>query len=234
MNRRMLGFFGSVQVRLIGAALALTSVAVFVGKLFLAGPPSHLEILRALEGREVLLRPALAIGAADAPVGVVVFSDFECPYCAELATGALRSAADEMVRLGTIRLAFKHFPLDNAHPAAFELATLAECAARQGQFWTVHDALFRHPTQQDRRRRWRIIDKSKFNESELQSCQEGSGAESVQADLLEGRSLRINGTPTVLVGRHTLGRVVVSKVIDGVPDKEQFLAAISEAANASR
>ena len=64
---------------------------------------------------------------------VIVYSDFECPFCA---------AFD--VRLGTlpVRLTFRHFPVKSSHPRAWAAACAAEAAARQGAFWPMHDALF--------------------------------------------------------------------------------------------
>jgi len=71
-------------------------------------------------------------GPADAPL-VVVYGDYECPFCAALEQrlGAVR-----------VRVAFRHFPVRSAHPRAFPAACAAEAAGRQGAFWEMHDALF--------------------------------------------------------------------------------------------
>jgi protein-disulfide isomerase len=71
-------------------------------------------------------------GAADA-VPVVVYGDFECPYCAALA-----------VKLDRVRLpiAFRHFPVRTSHPRAWAAACAAESAGCQGRFWEMHDLLF--------------------------------------------------------------------------------------------
>jgi protein-disulfide isomerase len=71
-------------------------------------------------------------GPADAPL-VVVYGDYECPYCAALE-----------LRLATLplRVAFRHFPVRGSHPRAFPAACAAEAAGRQGAFWPMHDALF--------------------------------------------------------------------------------------------
>jgi len=71
-------------------------------------------------------------GPADA-VPVVVYGDFECPYCAALALKLDR------VRL---RVAFRHFPVRSSHPRARAAAAAAEAAALQGRFWEMHDLLF--------------------------------------------------------------------------------------------
>jgi protein-disulfide isomerase len=64
---------------------------------------------------------------------VIVYGDFECPYCAALARKL------DLVRL---RIAFRHFPVRSSHPRAWAAAAAAEAAARQGCFWEMHDLLF--------------------------------------------------------------------------------------------
>ena len=71
-------------------------------------------------------------GPAGAPL-VVVYGDYECPFCAAL---------EERLRALPLRVAFRHFPRRSAHPRAFAAACAAEAAGRQGAFWPMHDALF--------------------------------------------------------------------------------------------
>jgi protein-disulfide isomerase len=64
---------------------------------------------------------------------VIVYGDYECPYCAAL---------DVRLRETPLRVAFRHFPVTSAHPRALAAACAAEAAGRQGAFWAMHDALF--------------------------------------------------------------------------------------------
>jgi protein-disulfide isomerase len=64
---------------------------------------------------------------------VVVYGDYECPFCAAL---------DVRLRDAPLRVAFRHFPVRASHPRAFAAACAAEAAAAQGAFWAMHDALF--------------------------------------------------------------------------------------------
>jgi protein-disulfide isomerase len=78
-------------------------------------------------------------GPAEAELVLVMYADFECPYCAA-SQGILRRVEE---RLGDrLRLVFRHFPLDWIHPHALHAAYAAEAAAAQGAFWEMHDALF--------------------------------------------------------------------------------------------
>jgi protein-disulfide isomerase len=71
-------------------------------------------------------------GPAGAPL-VIVYGDYECPYCAAL---------EFRLHALPLRVAFRHFPIRGAHPRAFAAACAAEAAGRQGAFWPMHDALF--------------------------------------------------------------------------------------------
>ena len=77
-------------------------------------------------------------GKADAPVTLVVFSDFECPWCAKLEPLLAQLLA---AKADTVRVVFKHLPLP-MHPQAEPAALAAIAAQRQGKFWEMHDALF--------------------------------------------------------------------------------------------
>jgi protein-disulfide isomerase len=67
---------------------------------------------------------------------LIVYADFECPFCAAL---------HERLRELEARVVFRHFPVHSSHPRAWPAACAAEAAARQGQFWEMHDALFADP-----------------------------------------------------------------------------------------
>jgi protein-disulfide isomerase len=74
-------------------------------------------------------------GGESTPI-VVIYADFECPFCAAL-HARLHALA--------LRVCFRHFPVRSSHPRAWPAAQAAEAAARQGRFWEMHDALFADP-----------------------------------------------------------------------------------------
>src|SRR5262245_1756221 len=82
-----------------------------------------------------------ALGPAGAPITLVEYGDFECPYCGR----AYPSIKAVRRRLGDrLRFVFRHFPVARKHPHALWAAEAAEAAAAQGQFWEMHDQLFVH------------------------------------------------------------------------------------------
>lgn len=134
----------------------------------------------------------------DAPVRVVVFSDFECRYCARAAT-EMREMRDRSG--GRIALTFRHLPLEAIHPNAVAAALAAECAAEQGRFEAFHDYLFAH--QQDIGvRPWAelaraagVPDAAGFG----RCVAEERYRDRVAADMQLAEELGVVGTPTYLV-----------------------------------
>src|SRR5580704_11770802 len=80
-------------------------------------------------------------GPAAAPVTLVEYGDYECPYCGE-AYPVLKKVQKQMGQ--NLRFVFRNFPLTQAHPDAFAAAEAAETANAQGKFWEMHDMLYEH------------------------------------------------------------------------------------------
>jgi protein-disulfide isomerase len=136
-------------------------------------------------------------GPDDAPVTLVEYGDYECPYCG-MAHPIVERARQT---LGSqLRFVFRHFPLAEAHPHARLAAQAAEAAGAQGKFWEMHDTLFEH---QDALEPADILgyaeslglDVARFT-SELEA---GTYARKVRDDFRSGVRSGVNGTPTFFV-----------------------------------
>lgn len=79
-------------------------------------------------------------GAGDAPVTVVVFSDFQCEACTAFASDVLPRLEADFIETGIAKLAFRHYPLGGRD--SVRAAVAAECAGQQGKFWKMHDLLY--------------------------------------------------------------------------------------------
>jgi protein-disulfide isomerase len=88
------------------------------------------------------------LGPEHAPIVVVEYGDFECPTCKQAAP-SVRLLLERFA--SRVRIAFRHFPLEEAHPHALAAAEAAESAGEQGKFWEMHDLLFAHQDQLDMR-----------------------------------------------------------------------------------
>jgi protein-disulfide isomerase len=135
----------------LGILAASTVAAVLSIVLFHAVSMLPREWLRRAEARTSLPLPDLTEavdpgrdhirGAVDAPVTLVEYGDYECPYCGRAAP-VIRALIDEFD--GRMRFVFRHLPLPDVHPNAALAAEAAEAAGAQGAFWTMHDLLFAH------------------------------------------------------------------------------------------
>lgn len=85
-------------------------------------------------------------GSVDAPITLVEYGDYECPYCGR----AFHILREVQARLGPrLRLVFRHFPMSEVHPHAEAAAEAAEAASAQGKFWAMHERLFTHQRELD-------------------------------------------------------------------------------------
>ena len=80
-----------------------------------------------------------------APVVVIEYSDYMCPYCSKFENEVLPALTGQYIHSGRVQLALKHHPLERLHPGATKMAEAALCAGRQGKLWEMHEALFRQP-----------------------------------------------------------------------------------------
>jgi len=147
-----------------------------------------------LEEAPLTLAPAACKGPEQAPVTIVVFSDFECPACANLplSLDALLESSG-----GKARLCFKNFPL-SSHPNAHPAAQAAELAIAAGHFWELHDRLFANQFDLEReglRRQARAVGLDDEELSRALDSQTYHAA--VQASLEEGAAAGVAGTPTL-------------------------------------
>lgn len=164
-------------------------------------------------------------GDVDAPVVVIEYSDFQCPFCGRHVAQTQPVLDEEFVDTGKVRWVFKHFPL-NIHPQAPAAGAAAECAADQDNFWEMHELLFENV------QAWSISDPTpvfidlatqlNLDVSTFESCLAGDEAAArVEEDFAAGRPY-VQGTPTFIVMVGEQGRI-----IPGALPAESFVQAIN-------
>ncbi|OGZ20366.1 MAG: hypothetical protein A2626_00945 [Candidatus Nealsonbacteria bacterium RIFCSPHIGHO2_01_FULL_38_55] len=162
-----------------------------------AAQPSQIENQPTIQAFEITKSNHIR-GDFDAPITLVEFSDFECPFC-ERHYQTLNKILNDYN--GKVRLVYKHFPL-GFHPNAQKAAEASECADEQGKFWEYHDKLFENLTASG----YSLANFKKWagdlglNEREFNDCLDsGKFAQKVQADFQEGSEKEVNGTPATFV-----------------------------------
>ena len=143
------------------------------------------------------------MGPANAPVTIVEFSDFQCPYC-KLSLPTIKEILAKYP--GKVRVVYRDYPGPN-HPHAQQAAEAAQCAGDQGKFWEYHDSLFER---QAPGTGWNFIELAKeigLNQDALAAClNTGLYRKEVAKDLRDGFKLGITSTPTFFInGRPLVG-----------------------------
>jgi protein-disulfide isomerase len=145
-----------------------------------------------------------ARGPATAPVTIVEFSDFECPFCSRLFPTL---KAVENIYLDRVRIVYRQFPLRRIHPFAEKAAEASLCANEQGKFWEMHDSLFgdqEHLTIEALKARAVQL---KLDTRAFNACLDsGKQVAAIDKDIADGAKAGVNGTPTMFInGRRLLG-----------------------------
>jgi predicted DsbA family dithiol-disulfide isomerase len=147
------------------------------------------------------------LGPADAPVTVLEYGDFECPYCAAAAP-VLHQLVDESD--GRVRLVFRHFPLAQMHPYALTAALAAEAAGAQGSFWPMHDLIFARQDQLTDPALQAYAEELGLDPGQVVGDAAQRFGDKVEADFAAGLLAGVPGTPTLFVnGRMFSGRVEI-------------------------
>ncbi len=132
-------------------------------------------------------------GDKDAPVTIVEFSDFQCPFCKRFHP-TVKQVLGEYSK--EVRWVYKHFPLDSIHPQARPAAEASECAAEQDKFWEFTDGLFENQSRLGGSLYKELAQDIGLNVNKFESClSSGKYKDKVEADLQEGIKLGVNGTP---------------------------------------
>ena len=159
-----------------------------------------------------------ALGSASAPVTLVEFSDYQCPFCQRVEPTLKRLRA---VYGDKLRIVWKDFPLTQIHPQAVKAGEAAHCAGDQGKYWELHDVLFtkQQELQPDDLKRHALelgLDAAKFNQ-----CLDSSKyAERVSEGVAEGGALGVNSTPTIFINGRRLSGAQPYEVFAAVIDEE--------------
>lgn len=170
-----------------------------------------------------------SFGVPDGKVTIVVFSDFECPYCRELAKTLRANIPQKYPK--DVRVVFKNFPIDSIHPWARVAAETGACMADEsiGAFWAFHDWIFDNQGKvnaqfQDKKTDFRaylrdtaaaLAQQQNVDAAKVRSCIDShASAQPVNKDIAEGERLQIASTPTFYINGRPVGGAVPWPTID--------------------
>ncbi|OGN14410.1 MAG: hypothetical protein A3J47_03150 [Candidatus Yanofskybacteria bacterium RIFCSPHIGHO2_02_FULL_43_22] len=152
------------------------------------------------------------LGDENAPVVVIEFSDFQCPFCRSFWRDTLPLIKSEYIDTGKVKFVYRDFPLD-FHPGAMPAAQASECAEEQDKFWEMHDKIFIEQDKQgtgtiqfgvNELKKW--ASETGLKIGDFNSCLDSQKyAEEVKKDAADGRLAGASGTPSFFIN----GRLLV-------------------------
>jgi protein-disulfide isomerase len=159
-------------------------------------PPQPATFSMNLEGRPFL-------GSKDAPLTMVQFTDYQCPFCQRFHTQIFPEIKKQFIDTGKLRFYSRDFPL-GFHPNAPRAAQAARCAGDQNKFWEMHEILGANAAKLDMESVTGFAKQLNLDAEKFRSCIEtGKYASAVQNDAAEASKYGANGTPSFLIGKST-------------------------------
>ena len=177
----------------------------------------------------ISVRGGHALGNSDAPVTIVEFSDYQCPFCRRHASTTLPELRKEYVDSGKVRYLHRDLPLDSIHPQARKAAEAAHCAGDQGKYWAMHDVLFAKqrqlmPDQLKEHANTLGLDRVTFD-----ACLDvGKYARVVSEDEMAARVAGTTKTPTFFIGRTRTDGTIESVPMVGAQPLTTFRRVIDQ------
>lgn len=185
------------------------------------GPPAPTRAKLDLQGFQML-------GSKDAPVTMVEFTDYQCPYCQRFHMTLFNEIKKEYIDTGKVRFYSRDLPLDSLHPNAIRAAQAARCAADQGQYWKLRDIMGANPDKLDMDNLVADATSLKMDLGAFKGCLDTQKyKEAVQTDVLEAMKIGAEATPTFVIGKST-PQGVDGELLVGLQPLSEFVKAISK------
>lgn len=160
------------------------------------------------------------LGNPDAPVTIVEFGDFQCPFCGRFFKTTEQEIIEKYVKTGKAKFVYRDFPLTSIHEEAQKSAEASECADEQGEFWEYHDLLYQRQDQLSVAHYKAWAAELGLNTGQFNQCLDaGKYSEEVGKDFRDGQAAGVRGTP---------GTFVNGRLVEGALPFAQFQTIIEE------
>ena len=158
-----------------------------------------------------------SLGRTDAPLTLVEFGDYQCPFCKRFHKDAYTQLKKQYIDTGKVRFVSRDLPMD-FHPFAMKAAEAARCAGDQGHYWELHDALYAAPTPPDDEGIRKAAADLALDTKRLQLCLDsGQHKSDIQADMNEAAALEITGTPTFVLAKTEKDKLNGIRIVGALP-----------------
>ena len=166
-------------------------------------------------------RPSL--GRKDAPVTLVEFSDYQCPFCKRHFSTVYPIIKKDYIDTGKLRYVFRDFPIASLHPQAQKAHEAAYCGREQNRYWEMHEILFENSQDLSVPALKRYATKIALNEDRFNACLEsGKYAGEIEKEIAEGTQVGVNGTPAFFIGPSGSGEKIAGTMVTGAQPLATF------------
>jgi protein-disulfide isomerase len=258
MNKRLwMTLFLSVMILGVGASTAWAESSADIDALkkeVESLKKGQKSMQKELDGLKAILRKAMpgkmpfkpvdasiegspVMGNADAPVTMIEFTDFQCPFCRRYSNGTFPQIIKDYVETGKVRYVVRQFPLKAIHPKAVKASEASLCAGDQGKYWEMHDRIFKKTKSFEMEEWVRLAEGLDLEMSSFKDCLvNGKKASNVERDLNEGVDMGMSGTPAFFIGRtdpKNPNKIKAVEMIRGAHPYSQFKKTIDKLLNPS-
>lgn len=192
-------------------------------------------VQKPFEPTDVSIAESPVRGDRNAPVTLVEFTDYQCPYCKRHALVTVPQIIKDFVDSGKLKYVIREFPLTAIHPKAQKLSEAALCAGNQGKYWEMHDRFFSETGKPDPANLSADLGALGLNAEQFKECLDsGRYAKQVETDLADGVKLGVRGTPSFFIGKTNPASnrtVRATRMLSGAQGYPTFQAEIEKVLN---
>ena len=184
-------------------------------------PPSASAMVR-ISGRPNL-------GRQDAPVTLVEFSDYQCPFCKRHFSTVYPVLKKDYIDTGKLRYVFRDFPIASLHPQAKKAHEAAYCAGEQNRYWEMHDLLFENSQDLSVPALKGYATKIALNDDQFNACLEsGKYAGAIDKEIAEATVAGVSGTLAFFIGPSGSGDKITGTLVSGAQPLARFTQIIED------
>ena len=175
----------------------------------------------------VIGRPML--GKIDAPVTIVEFSDYQCPFCRRYSLTVFPVLKHDYIDTGKVRYVFRDFPLSSIHQQAGKAHESAHCAGEIHKYWEMHDALFQNQKDLTVPSLKQYAANLGLDSTTFETCLDsGKYQADIQKDVDDGAAAGIRGTPSFFIGKSGPGDSITGTIVRGAQPLANFQTIIDQ------
>ena len=164
------------------------------------------------------LTGAQMLGSKNAPLTMVEYTDYQCPYCRQFHLTVFDELKKNYIDTGKVRFYSRDLPLDSLHPNAIRAAEAGRCAADQGQFWALRNVMGANPDKLDLDHLAGFATDLKMDALAFRNCVTSEKYKAaVEADILEAMKVGAQATPSFVIGKSTPEGVDGELVVGAMP-----------------